>query len=186
MISDLRFHQIHSLELRLQVERNMFSWWKDLFKLERNLLLKVRGLILGLKISQVNFSKENPVSTENMTKRGFYHLPTLRLTKYHDIVFGENLLDLMTTKVKSQIFRSMHQRCSVKKGVLKYVANFTGTHLRWSLFLIKLQALSSKAFNFDEKSLQHRDFLVKFSYCFRKPILKNIYERLLPNFIISI
>ena len=97
--------------------------------------MKVRGLILGLKISRVNFSKENPVSTENMTKRGFYHLPTLRLTKYHDIVFGENLLDLMTTKMKSEIFRSRHQRCSVKKGVLKDVdVNFTGTHLRWSLF----------------------------------------------------
>ena len=29
--------------------------------------------------------------------------------------------------------------CFVKKGVLKYFANFTGKHLRWSLFLIKRQ-----------------------------------------------
>ena len=28
-----------------------------------------------------------------------------------------------------------------KIGVLKNIANFTGKHLRWSLFLIKLQAL---------------------------------------------
>ena len=34
--------------------------------------------------------------------------------------------------------RSSHWRCSVKKGVLKNLANFTGKHLCWSLFLIKL------------------------------------------------
>ena len=33
-----------------------------------------------------------------------------------------------------------HQRCSVKKDVLKNFANFTGRHLCWSLFLIKLQS----------------------------------------------
>ena len=36
--------------------------------------------------------------------------------------------------------RSNHQRCSVKKAVLKYFAIFTGKHLCWSLFLIKFQA----------------------------------------------
>ena len=30
--------------------------------------------------------------------------------------------------------RSNHRRCFVKKGVLKKFANFTGKHLRWSLF----------------------------------------------------
>ena len=29
--------------------------------------------------------------------------------------------------------------CFVKKGVLKNFANFTGKHMRWSLFLIKQQ-----------------------------------------------
>ena len=37
--------------------------------------------------------------------------------------------------------RSSHQRCSIKKAVLKNIAIFTGIHLCWSLFLIKLQAL---------------------------------------------
>ena len=37
--------------------------------------------------------------------------------------------------------RNSHRRCSVKKGVLKNFANFTGKCLRLSLFLIKLQAL---------------------------------------------
>ena len=39
--------------------------------------------------------------------------------------------------------RSSHWRCSVKKGVLKNFANFTGKYLCWSLFLINLQALRS-------------------------------------------
>ena len=36
------------------------------------------------------------------------------------------------------LFRSSHQGCSVKEGVLKTFANFTGKHLRWTLFLITL------------------------------------------------
>ena len=42
-----------------------------------------------------------------------------------------------------KIFRSSHQRCSVKIGVLKNFSNFTGKHLCWSLFLIKLQQMFS-------------------------------------------
>ena len=38
--------------------------------------------------------------------------------------------------------RSSHSRYSVKKGVLKNFANFTGKCPCWSLFLKKLQALS--------------------------------------------
>ena len=37
------------------------------------------------------------------------------------------------------ILKSRHQRPSVKKGALKNFANFTGKHLCWSLFSIKLQ-----------------------------------------------
>ena len=39
--------------------------------------------------------------------------------------------------------RSSHWRCSVKKGVLKNLANFEGKNLCWSLFLIKLQQIKS-------------------------------------------
>ena len=44
-----------------------------------------------------------------------------------------------------------------KIGVLEGFANFTGKHLRWSLFLIKLQGL-----HFIKKRLQRRCFPVKF------------------------
>ena len=36
---------------------------------------------------------------------------------------------------------SNHLRCSIKKGVLKNFAKFTGKHLCRSLFLVKLQTL---------------------------------------------
>ena len=43
---------------------------------------------------------------------------------------------------------SSHQRCSVKKAVLKIFAIFTEKHLCWSLF-----------YNLIKKKLQHRSFL---------------------------
>ena len=42
------------------------------------------------------------------------------------------------------LYRNNHRRCSVKKGFLKSFANFTGKHLCWRLFLIKLQAWRPK------------------------------------------
>ena len=53
------------------------------------------------------------------------------------------------------LFRSSHRRCSVKKGVLKNFANFTGKHLYWSL---------RQACNFIKKRLQHWCFPVKFAF----------------------
>ena len=102
------------------------------------------------------------------------------------------------------LFRSSHQRCSVKRAVLKNFAIFTGKHRCRSCFLLKV-----KACNFIRKRLRHRCFsvnIVKFlrtstskktreqlllkilqHWCFpmkfaefiRKPVSKNICERLL-------
>ena len=41
-------------------------------------------------------------------------------------------------------FRGSHQRCFIKKGVLKNFTNFTGKHLCWSFLLIKLQASGNR------------------------------------------
>ena len=38
-------------------------------------------------------------------------------------------------------FRSSHRRCSIKNGVLKYFAKFTGKHLCQSLFFDKVSGL---------------------------------------------
>ena len=70
-------------------------------------------------------------------------------------------------------FKSSHRRYSVKEGGLKNFAHFTGKHLCWSLFLIKLPL----ACIFIKKRLQHSCFPVKFEKFLRTPILKIICER---------
>ena len=68
------------------------------------------------------------------------------------------------------LFRSSHERCSIRKGVLKNFANFTGKHLCWSLL---------QTCNFIKKRLQHWCFPVKLAKFLRTSILKKICERLL-------
>ena len=80
-----------------------------------------------------------------------------------------------------EIFRSSQRRWSMRKGVLKNSANFTGKHLCWSLFSIKLQAWIPATLL--KKRLQHRCFPVKVAKFLRIPILKNICERLLVNIV---
>ena len=66
------------------------------------------------------------------------------------------------------IFRSSRTQMFFKTGFIRNFAIFTGKHLCWSLFLIKLQALHKvaglTAFNFistsSQKRLQHRCFPV--------------------------
>ena len=62
-----------------------------------------------------------------------------------------------------------------KKGVHKKFAKFTG----WRLVQIKL-----KAFRSDKKTLEQRCFPVKFVKLLRTPILKNICERLLVDYVL--
>ena len=42
---------------------------------------------------------------------------------------------------ENHICRSSHQRCSVRKGILRNFAKFTGKHLCQSLFLNKVVGL---------------------------------------------
>ena len=61
-------------------------------------------------------------------------------------------------------FRSSHRRCSVctvKKGVLRNFAKFTGKHLCQSLFLNKVAGL--KPATLLKKRLWHRCFPVNFA-----------------------
>ena len=61
--------------------------------------------------------------------------------------------------------RSSHQRCSVRKGVLRNFAKFTGTHLFQSLFFNKIA--------------WHRCFPVNSTKFLRTPFLQNTSRRLL-------
>ena len=65
--------------------------------------------------------------------------------------------------------RSSHCRCSVKKGVLKNCAKFTGKHLCWSLFFHKVAGLRPAILL--KKRLQHRCFPVNFAQFLKTPIL---------------
>ena len=72
----------------------------------------------------------------------------------------------MIVKVRIMGIKSSHWMCSMKKAIFKNFAIFTGKHLFWSLFLIKLHAWRKKTQVF-------RVDIVKF---LRKPTLKNIFK----------
>ena len=69
-------------------------------------------------------------------------------------VFSNDLHKFTLEQHVPNLFFDLQRRCSVKKGVLKNCANFTGKHLYWNLLLLKLQAL---------QILQHRCFPVTFA-----------------------
>ena len=68
--------------------------------------------------------------------------------------------------------RSSHRRCSVKKGVLRNFAKFTGKHLCQRLCFNRPATLL-------KKSLCHRCFPVNFAKLLRIPFLQNTSGRLL-------
>ena len=72
--------------------------------------------------------------------------------------------------------RSNHQRCSVKKVLLKIWQISEETPVLESLFN---RVAGLKACNFIKKRLQHRRFPAKSAEFVRTPISKNICERLL-------
>ena len=72
--------------------------------------------------------------------------------------------------------RSSHQRCSVKKSVLKNFAKFTGKHLRQSFFFNKV---AGAACNFIKKETLTQVFPVNFTKFLRIPFLQKTSGRLL-------
>ena len=74
----------------------------------------------------------------------------------------------------SRKYRGSPSQMLFKIDVLKNVVNFTGKHLCWSLFLIKLQGC-----NFIKRKLQHRCFPVKFAKFLSTPFFTEHLWRLL-------
>ena len=58
--------------------------------------------------------------------------------------------------------RSSHRRCSVRKGVLRNFAKFTGKHLCQSLFFNKVAGLRPQACNFIKKETLAQVFSCEF------------------------
>ena len=67
--------------------------------------------------------------------------------------------------------RSNHQRCSVRKAVLRNFTKFTGRHLWQSLFFNEVAGLRSATLL--KKRLWHGCFLVNFMKFLRAPFLQN-------------
>ena len=130
-----------------------------------------------LSLAKYHFLHKKPV----FTVISIYFISCLQLTteKFHVFIYYSTSLQIFLfykffcTNI-STIFRSSHQKC-YKKAIVKHFVIFTGKHLWWGLFLIKLKAIRAVA-------LLQRDsntyFLVNFGKFIKAPILKNISERL--------
>ena len=68
-------------------------------------------------------------------------------------------------------YRSSHRSCSVRKGVLKNFAKFTGKHLCQSLFFNKVAGL--RPVTLLKRRPWHRCFPVNFAKFLRIPFLQN-------------
>ena len=75
--------------------------------------------------------------------------------------------------------RSSHRRCPAKKFFFRNFAEFTGKHLRQSLFFNEVVGLKLQACNFIKKTLWLRCFPVNFPKFLRIRFLQNTFERLL-------
>ena len=80
---------------------------------------------------------------------------------------------------KWQKSRSSHRRCSVRKGVLRNFAKFTGKHPCQRLFFNRVGGL--KPATLFKKRLWRRCFLVNFAKFLTIPFLQNTSGRLLLN-----
>ena len=79
--------------------------------------------------------------------------------------------------------RNSHQRSSMKKGVLKNFAKFTGKHLCRSLFFNKVTGLSPAAMLIKETLVQV--FSCEFCKISENTFLQNTSGRLLLNFFMT-
>ena len=73
--------------------------------------------------------------------------------------------------------RSSHQRCFVRKGILRNFEKLTGKHMCQSLFFNKVAGL--RAATLLKKRLWHRCFSVNFAKFLRTPFFQNTSGRLL-------
>ena len=83
-----------------------------------------------------------------------------------------NLISLfkLGTQTSKKSARSSHRGCSVRKGVLRIFAKFTGKYMRQSLFFNKVAGLRPATLS--KKKLWHRFFLVNFAKFLRTPFLR--------------
>ena len=91
---------------------------------------------------------------------------------------GLTRLDLQEDQNTSKA-RSSYRRCSIKKGVLRNFAKFTGKHMRQSLFFNKVASL--RPVTLLKKRLWHRGFPVNFAKFLRTSFFTEHLRWLLPD-----
>ena len=93
----------------------------------------------------------------------------------NDSVCWSKMNSFLRANLPRATFRSSHQRCSIKKSVLRNFTKFTGNTFARVSFLIKLQAL--------KKRLWHRCFPVNFAKFLRTPLDDCFHVFLYSSFI---
>ena len=102
------------------------------------------------------------------------------LTLIFDLVHGDEGVQFISVLLDDELSwlhclsRSSHQRCSMKKGVLRNFIKFTGKHLCQNLFFCSLRPATLL-----KKSLRCRCFPVNFAKFLGRPFLQNTSGRLL-------
>ena len=97
--------------------------------------------------------------------------------------FLKNLLVNHATNSVSECFRRSHQRCSMKKGVLRNFTKFTGKHLCQSFFFNKAVGLGLRACNVIKKETQAQAFSCECCEISKNTFLQNTTGRLLLVFL---
>ena len=87
-------------------------------------------------------------------------------------------------KFNAMLFRSSHQRCSIKKGVCRNFTKFAEKHLCQSLFFNKVAGLRPAILL--KKRLCHRCYPLDFVEFLRIPFLQNTSGRLLLAVVVQV
>ena len=106
---------------------------------------------------------------------------SVQIQLFNDFKGAESVLNCENSMLL--IYRSSHQMRSMKKGVLRNFAKFTGKLLCQSLFFNKVAGLMPATLL--KKRLWHRCFPVNFVKFLRTPFLQNTSRRLLLYFFAS-
>ena len=166
----------YTLPKKVVTQHERAPWTKNEIKTYRREFRQVSVEILVSENSVEILVSENICVTEYFFRVQFYILH----------IFG-NIVETLTVYhvhiyliFSTFIFRSSHQRCAVRKCVLRNFKKFTGKHLCQSLFFNKVAGLSPA--NLLKKRLWHRCFSLNFLKFLRTPFLQNTSGRLLLHF----
>ena len=98
---------------------------------------------------------------------------------YHSFEQNASFSNERNLVIQDRTIRSSHQRCSLRKGVLRNFAKFTRKHLCQSLFIDKVAGPRSSTLL--KNRLWHRCFPVNFAKSLGTPFLQNTFGQLLPD-----